>query len=160
LLNQDSRKVLEARARRNLMIAALRERLSGLASSESPPGNSGSLRISPIGLVVRCFAERKGDQWQAFSLEFGLAAQADSEEDAKMKLEEMIESYVRDALIGEDREHAFELLTRRASRRIYFRYFWYRLHHAMAHVSTRIVDPKNHTTYREPLPLEPRHCSA
>lgn len=64
-------------------------------------------------LFVRCFAERRGTQWQAFCLDFNLAAQADSFDEAKKKLEAQIDEYVHDALAGEDRAHAGTLLVRR-----------------------------------------------
>jgi hypothetical protein len=69
----------------------------------------------PTKLGLSCIVEPKGAQWQAFSLEFGLAAQADTMQDAKHRLDSMIRAYVSDALVGEDREHAHELLTRRAT---------------------------------------------
>ena len=51
---------------------------------------------SPFRFVVRCLIERKGNQWQAFSLELGLAAQDDSFQGVKRKLEAMIDSYLHD----------------------------------------------------------------
>jgi hypothetical protein len=102
-------------------------------------------------LVIRCLAERKGDQWQAFSLEFGLAAQGDSLPEVKSKLVYMIQTYVTDALIGEDRAHAFELMNRKATWPIYLKYYWTK---ALSKV-TSLVDRK---LYREPLALEPRAC--
>jgi len=41
--------------------------------------------------VIRCLAERRGNQWQAFTLELGLATQADTLPEAKEKLESMID---------------------------------------------------------------------
>jgi hypothetical protein len=93
--------------------------------------------------------ESSGDQWQAFSLEFGLAAQGASAQEAKRKLESMIEWYVRDALVGEDREHAYELLVRRKARwPIFLRYY---LAWAASHVV--MVGTKFGKIYSEPLPL-------
>lgn len=76
---------------------------------------------------VRCYLEPKGDQWQAFSLEFGLAVQGDSAGEVKEKLERVIRSYLRDAILGEDREHAEVLLRRRASSAHYVKYSIYKL---------------------------------
>src|SRR5438132_89006 len=70
---------------------------------------------SPFCFVIHYYVERRGNQWQAFSLEFGLAAQGDTREEVESKLDSMIDSYLYDALEGEDREHAYELLTRRAT---------------------------------------------
>jgi hypothetical protein len=113
--------------------------------------------VCPIGFVVRCLLERKGNQWQAFSLEFGLAAQGESAQEVKRKLESMIEWYVRDALVGEDREHAYELLVRRKARwPIFLRYYlaWAASHIVMLRTRFGMI-------YREAMPLEPpRHCPA
>jgi hypothetical protein len=108
--------------------------------------------FSPASLTVRCIAERKGDQWQAFSLEFGLAAQGDSLPEVKQKLDSMIQNFVSDALIGVDREHAHELLTRKATWRVFFKYY------VLASLSriTGLLDSKDHKFYRERLALEPK----
>lgn len=74
--------------------------------------------------IVHCLIERVGDQWQAFSLELGLAAQADSAREAAEKLERMVRSYVYDATQGEDKEFAGELLSRRATLNVYMRYYY------------------------------------
>ena len=80
-----------------------------------------------LSIFVRCLIERRNGQWQAFTLEFGLAVQGASEDDVKQRLEKVIYSYVYDALIGEDREHAEELLSRRAAAFVYARYYFYRV---------------------------------
>jgi hypothetical protein len=113
---------------------------------------------SPMKLVVRCFAERIDGQWQAFSIDFGLAAQGDSFPDVKRKLDAMIESYLHDALVGEDREHAEELLSRKAPWQITARYMLYSLISKTA--STFLADSGRHKVYGEPMALEPKHCAA
>lgn len=77
----------------------------------------------PRQLIIRYLIEKSGDQWQALSLEFGLAAQAESGIEAKRKLENMVKWYVHDALVGEDVAHADVLMARRASPSIYLRYY-------------------------------------
>lgn len=79
--------------------------------------------IRPRELIVHCLIEKRGDQWQALSLEFGLAAQADSGLEARSKLEDMVKSYVHDALVGEDVAHADALMSRKASPAVYLRYY-------------------------------------
>jgi hypothetical protein len=114
--------------------------------------------IRPIQLVVHCLIERVGDQWQAFSLEFGLAVQGESCLNVRRRLASMIECYVRDALCGEDREHSYELLVRRkATWRVYLRHYrvWLALH-----IAAFMTAPNDAMIYREPLPLEPKHCAA
>jgi hypothetical protein len=125
----------------------------GWDSSQRPLSGPRMPDMTLTQLVVRCLIERKGDQWQAFSLEFGLAVQGDSAVEVRRKLESMLECYVRDALVGEDREHAFELLRRKATWRVYFHYYlaWSRSH---------LTGSSAGKIYREPLPLEPKHCPA
>lgn len=114
--------------------------------------------LSPASLIVHCLFERKGDQWQAFSLEFGLAAQADSYEEAARKLEHMLQSYVYDALVGEDKEHAAVLMNRRATLAVYVKYY------AILAMSflRRFDGPrdKSRGTYERPMPLMPVSCAA
>jgi hypothetical protein len=120
------------------------------------PEVSSVSELVPIKLVIRCLLEQvDDDQWQGFSLEFGLAAQAETAQDAKRKLESMIDSYLRDALTGEDRKHAYELLSRKATLAVFVRYYfaWSKIHLArFASGTTSII-------YCEPLALEPRPCS-
>ena len=82
--------------------------------------------MKAIQLFVRCYAEQRGTQWQAFCLDFNLAAQADSFDEAKKKLEAQIDEYVYDALAGEDRAHASVLLRRKAPLTLRARYQAYR----------------------------------
>jgi hypothetical protein len=98
-------------------------------------------------------AELKDGQWQAFSLEFGLAAQGDSLTEVKRKLESMIVSYVKEAL-GEDKQHAYQLLTRRAGWQTYAKYY---LCSFTASIADRLGKSKpQFVYYREPLALEPK----
>jgi len=80
-------------------------------------------------LFLRCYAERIGDQWQgqwqAFCLDLSLAAQGHTFAEAKDRLDVMIAEYVYDALVGEDKEYAHQLLTRRAPLRDWVKYYWY-----------------------------------
>lgn len=63
--------------------------------------------------VLRCYAEKKDGFWIAACPQFTLAAQGETFEEAKEKLEGQIKSYVVEALTV-DKEHAAELLGRRA----------------------------------------------
>jgi hypothetical protein len=113
--------------------------------------------LSPIKLVVRCFAECKDSQWQAFSLEFGLAAQADSFTEVRAKLDAMIQDYLYDALVGEDREHARELLTRRATLPVYLRYFYGSLCESLSKSANR-SSGKRLKIFDEPWSMSPERC--
>jgi len=110
-----------------------------------------------MNLVIRVFAERKNNQWQAFTLELGLAVQADTLPEVKHKLESMILSYVTDALTGEDREHAYELLNRRATWRVYLNYYALS---CFSYVASFLDHSKERIFYKEPMPLEPKACTA
>ncbi|MGB4248535.1 MAG: hypothetical protein WBJ75_12525 [Pseudohongiellaceae bacterium] len=65
-------------------------------------------------LLVRCYAERDGDMWFAVCIDFNLATQAVTLEAAKRDLNAQISEYLHDALFGEDREFAAQLLNRKA----------------------------------------------
>lgn len=106
--------------------------------------------MEPQKLLVRCFAERKGDQWQAFTLELGLAAQGDSCEEVKQKLESMIRSYVYDAVAGEDKAFADQLLRRRAPGWVYAKYAWLNIRIRL-HVAANDMAQM----FREAMPLAP-----
>ena len=101
-------------------------------------------------LLLRCIAEEKDGYWQAFCLDLNLAAQGDSLEDVKIRLESMICSYVMDATVGDDRKYAAELLNRPAPLRFWLRYYAYSL---MSH--TRMFRKNMHQLFIEALPLTP-----
>lgn len=106
---------------------------------------------SPKSLLVRCVANKNGDQWQAFSLEFGLAVQADSFPEARRKLDSMIQSYLYDALVGEDRQHASALLCRRAPWWVFARYYYSRAFTVLRRRRSTRVKP-----FWEPLSFTPQ----
>lgn len=110
--------------------------------------------LDPARLIVRCVAQPIDGSWQAFSLEFGLAAQGDSFPDVKAKLQAMIWSYVYDALVGDDKAHARELLARRGPWWVYVRYHLARLRHR------RHLETARTRAFSQPMPLQPAasHC--
>lgn len=63
---------------------------------------------------VRCFVKPADGVWVAMCIDLALAAQGDSCEEAKAGLESQVRDYVRQAYTV-DREHASELLNRKAS---------------------------------------------
>lgn len=102
--------------------------------------------------MLRCYANKHGNQWQAFCIDLSLAAQGDSFPEVKSKLELMMVEYVYDALAGEDREFAEQLLNRKAP--LYQRaiYHLIRLGH---HVG--LLRDGLHKLFKEPMPLVPQH---
>lgn len=107
--------------------------------------------VTPIRLLVRCVALREGDQWQAFTLEFGLAAQADSFQEARQKIDAMIQDYLYEALVGDDREHASVLLIRKALWWVYALYYYARI---MSYVRRSMISDKLRV-FGEPWAMEP-----
>lgn len=73
-------------------------------------------------LVLRCYAVEEGGIWSAMCIDLCLAAQGDTYEEARRKLHAQIGEYVYDALCGDDREFADQLLTRKSplSMRLYY----------------------------------------
>lgn len=100
-------------------------------------------------LFVSVYGERQHDQWTLMCLEYSLAVQAETLPEAKAKLDQQIRMYLTDALVGQDREHAVELLPRRAPLRYWLKFYW---HFTMAQFRqarrTRLAE-------RETLPMVP-----
>lgn len=109
-------------------------------------GKSMNLR----NLVLRGYAEKVDDQWQIFCVDLNLAAQADTFDDARNKLESMVVEYVYDALVGEDKAHAAELLSRKAPMGFWLKYYYIK---AICHVGALKNGLK--CLFDLPLPMEP-----
>ncbi len=62
---------------------------------------------------LRCYAKKEGSDWVAVCIDLSLAAQAESPQLAKEKLESMIATYVDEAL-NEHKKFALQLLSRKA----------------------------------------------
>ena len=103
--------------------------------------------MSPKDLIVKCYAEQDGGCWVAVCLNFNLAAQGDSFEEAKSKLEAMIVEYVYDALAGVDKPYASQLLSRQAPISFWLRYYFIKLKIAVFHSAEHI--------FEETMPLIP-----
>lgn len=103
--------------------------------------------MNPKQLIVKCYAEQEGEYWVAVCLNFNLAAQGDSFEEVKAKLEAMISEYVYDALEGEDKPYAAQLLSRTAPLSLWIRYLFIKLKAVLCHTHDHIFD--------ETMPLRP-----
>lgn len=113
--------------------------------------------MRPKKLMLRCYAERCGDLWVAFCVDFSLGCQGDSFEEVRAKLDLQIREYLYDALAGEDREHAHELLTRRAPLNYWLKYWYAGLHMWLAR-ELRSRRPITSQQFKEPMPLVPSTC--
>jgi len=78
--------------------------------------------MTPANLIVKCFAKQEKGVWVAVCLDFGLATQGDSFSEVKLKLEEQIVFYVREAL--EDSEYGAQLLNRKAPLSQWIEYYY------------------------------------
>jgi hypothetical protein len=106
--------------------------------------------MKPRELLVKCLFERDGDQWLGYCLDFTLVTQADSLPEAHRKLEEQVRSYVSDATVGEDREYAQDLLTRRAPLK-----YWLKFYAVLAQQALRHRTSRKRQAVCEPLPMVP-----
>ena len=80
--------------------------------------------MKPKQLILRCYAEKKGPVWQAFCLDLNLAAQDSSFIQVRNRLHQQIESYVEDAVTGEDVAYADQLLSRKAPWLCWVKYYY------------------------------------
>lgn len=101
-------------------------------------------------LILRCYAVREGGVWSAMCIDLCLAAQADTYEEVRRKLHLQIGDYVYDALCGDDRDYAEQLLTRKSPLGIRLYYHLVRLAGSLLswrHAMLRL--------FTETLPIQP-----
>lgn len=104
-------------------------------------------------LSLRCYAEQKGALWVAICVDLGLAAQADSFDEVRVKLHAQIGEYVYDALCGEDQDHAAELLfSRKASLEHRAKYYFAPVLNKLNGLQVNIVEK-----FKEVLPVGPTY---
>lgn len=102
-------------------------------------------------LLIRCIALRENGQWVAICLPFDLAAQGATVDEVKVKMREQINNYLQDALVGQDRKHAADLLNRRAPLK-YWALYW------VASAVGRLRKHADLIRFRTPVPLAPVAC--
>jgi predicted RNase H-like HicB family nuclease len=83
--------------------------------------------MNPKQLILRCYVEKKDGIWQAFCIDLNLAAQGDTRDEVRTKLQRQIGSYLHDALEGEDKEYAEQLLSRKAPIVFRAKYAFYKI---------------------------------
>lgn len=99
--------------------------------------------------VLRCYAERKNQHWEAYCIDLSLAAQGGSAEEAIQKLYDQIQDYVYDAVVGQDRQFAEDLLSRRAPFRYVLRFYWLKLLCHARYLKNKV------RLFETPLPMFP-----
>ena len=98
--------------------------------------------------VLHCFAEKSEGQWTAMCLDFSLAAQGATAEEAIKGLHSQLRSYLHDAFEGEDQEHRQELLSRRAPASMWVHYYLVKARYMLnklthnTHRKERVFNPK------------------
>ncbi len=111
--------------------------------------------MAPKDLILRCYCEKKGNLWQAFCIDLNLATQGSSLKDARNRLHQQIAAYLHDALVGEDKQYAAQLLNRKSP--IYFRikYHYYKCLCQIDGAKENIC-----RIFDEIMPLAPLHNNA
>ncbi|WP_323119970.1 hypothetical protein [Burkholderia alba] len=107
--------------------------------------------MKPSQLILHCLGRKDGDQWVVMCLDFSLAEQTESFDEARKLLDSQISAYLNDALIGLDREHAADLLHRRAPLKYWAQFYLARCAHG-------ITNNKLVKAFREPVPMKPVHA--
>lgn len=83
--------------------------------------------MNPKQMILRCYAEKKDGIWQAFCIDLNLAVQGETRDEVRAKLHLQIVSYLYDALEGEDKEYAPQLLKRKAPIGFWAKYIFYKI---------------------------------
>lgn len=81
--------------------------------------------------LVRIYGEKHDGHWALVSLDFGLAAQGKTIQEALDRLDAQIKEYIYDATVGEDKEFGEELLSRKAPVEFFFKYYWFNFRKAI-----------------------------
>lgn len=102
--------------------------------------------MKPQDLILKCYAREEEGSWVALCIDFNLAAQAESCDAAKAKLESMIAAYVREALTT-DAAYSAQLLARRAPWTEWAKYYFYR--------ATAVLHPRDRSAFHEVMPMRP-----
>ena len=115
--------------------------------------------MRPNQLLLRCYARKQGRLWSAVCIDLSLAAQADSFEAARDKLDAQIREYLHDALVGEDRGSARMLLSRKAPLEQRLTYHMIGASQKLrAFFHTASKERGERTQFDAPLPLVPVSC--
>lgn len=80
--------------------------------------------ISPNRLVLQCYGYKtKGGKWFGLCLNFNLGVEANSPDELRLKMHQVIESYIETVLDTEDKPSIPELLCRRAPMKDWLMYY-------------------------------------
>lgn len=105
------------------------------------------VNISPNRLVLRCYGYKtKEGKWFGLCLNFNLAVEAESPEQLRRKMHEVLESYIATVLDTDDKASIPDLLCRRASVKDWAIYYGIK-------TILFIKDFPNNFTFKEALPF-------
>ena len=107
--------------------------------------------MEPAKLTLRCYGEKRKGLWSIVCIDLCLAAQAKTEEEARLKLQEQIKEYICDACVGADKEHAEELLNRKAPLSMVMKYKMIKLKHYIHYYTNQAKQ----FVFTQPIPLKP-----
>ena len=106
-------------------------------------------------LVLRCYVEKEDDgAWFSICLDLNLYARADSQAEARSKLDKVILEYVIEAFTV-DRPYIDSLMPRRAPASFWIRYWFAKTWLKITHISNAI---KTFKTALPVVPQSPVHC--
>jgi len=106
--------------------------------------------MKPERLMLKVYGGQCDGQWSLINLDFSLAAQADTLDEARAMLNAQIKEYLHDALVGEDRAYAKDLLCRRAPIKYWLKYYFWTL---VESISSSIRSRRK--AFVEPMPMIP-----
>ena len=70
--------------------------------------------MQPSNLILRCYGYKANGMWTALCLDFNVAVEAETPEQLKVKMQDMIESYIETALDTDDNGSVASLMLRKA----------------------------------------------
>lgn len=115
--------------------------------------------MRPNELLLRCYARKQGRVWSVVCIDLSLAAQADTFQAARDKLDAQIRDYLHDALVGEDRANARMLLRRKAPLSQRITYHMIGASEKIRRIlHTASKERGERTQFDAPLPLVPASC--
>jgi len=107
--------------------------------------------ISPDRLILRCYGYKtKSGKWFGLCLNFNIGVEADSREQLKHKMHEVLESYIETVLDTNNKASVPELLCRRAPIKDWLIYYGIRSF-------LFIRDFPDNFTFKEALPFHLAH---
>lgn len=115
--------------------------------------------MNAADLVLRCYIKKEQDHFVAVCIDLCLAAQGESIQDARQKLDAQIRGYVEEALTV-DSEYADQLLNRKApfSQRAYFHWILARLlikHKLLSWLGRTNTQEDKEQAFKEAMPMKP-----